>query len=390
MKSKEISNEEERCSCINKESNWSQNVEKQEEIEDNTEVDYNKLIEDQLNIEIDQLSTPFWVSKLIVNFPIIIIWTVFSIMIAITVIVIATGAATPKETYYRDPLVLGSKLVNDYDIIYLTQKTIEESFSGGLQPLRTMKQGDFQTFILFECTSWDTILTVDFLKKMFEIEQKIYQQNNFKNFWLAKSTSDSSWSSYSYLSFTRNFPNMDTLTHSQIDSVLAYMITNETFYHNNYFYFENSFDKTNLKSKKARAIFTFATPIEIDGVRYSTSSDRFFDQAAKFVEFSYSMESDVYSVQTSLNVRFYNGYWAQDLIKKWIIEDFKLIIFSFIIVFVYVSFQTQSMFLTSIKLWGVALAYPFSIFIGRYIFSNNLLRILEPCLYLHCVWRCNW
>ena len=356
-------------SNCNEESEDNQEEKKNEEVSGEEEIDYEKIIEENLNEEIERLSKPFWLSKLIVRFPIIILSSVFLFMIIMAVIVYVTGATTLTDSYYRDYLVWGSKLVNDYDLLVLTQKEVENNYSGGYQPLRTTKENAYLTFLLFEWSSWDTILTVDNLKKMYEIEQKVYTNKNFVNYCLAQNTSSSSCSSSSYLSFTKNFANINTLTQSDIDTKLASIGSSTTDYYNNNFFFENSFTQSNLKTKKARAIFLFATPIEIDGTRYKTSSDRYIEQTKKFVQFSYSIESDVFSVQTSLSVRFYNIAWREDLISSYILNDFKLIIVSFAIVFVYVSFQVQSTFLTSIKLLGMGLSFPLAIFINRYIFQ---------------------
>lgn len=172
------------------------------------------------------------------------------------------------------------------------------------------------------------------------------------------------------------------MTQTEIDTVLATIAANSAYYDANYLFFEEDFTQTNTKSKKARSVFTFSEPIEINGVRYSDINDRPDEQEQLYLEFALDARSKVFKVDSgNLKVNYYSALWSEYYKSAKTYEDFNKIIVSFILLFAYMSFHLESLFLGFAGVGGIALTLPFTLFINRFIYqityfgSFNLIAI---------------
>ena len=141
-----------------------------------------KVIEGVNSHEIKRVSRPLWISTLIVKYPIIMLLVTVIIYISFSVIVFTTDAAKIDNSYYRDYLVWGDTIVNHYDSMELSAEDLNENYPNGEQPLRTTRMDPFATQILFECNDCTTILTVENVKQMYEVEQIMVNDPNYGNF----------------------------------------------------------------------------------------------------------------------------------------------------------------------------------------------------------------
>ena len=142
---------------------------------------FQKISEEKMEKEIKHASRPLWISTLIVKYPIIMLLITFLVYIIFSVIVFTTNAAKLDSSYYRDYLVWGDPIVNKYDAMELSAEDLNENYPNGEQPLRTTRSGSYTIQILFECSDCNTILTVDNLKQMYEVEQILLNQQNYGN-----------------------------------------------------------------------------------------------------------------------------------------------------------------------------------------------------------------
>lgn len=213
---------------------------------------------------------------------------------------------------------------------------------------------------------------------MYEAEQKINENSDWSLFCLAESDTNTSCSTSAYLSFTRNFASIDTLTQAEIDTVLTAMSLNSTFFDANKIFFEESFSQTNLKSSLARSIFVPALPLEIDGVRYDTEEDRQSTQLGKYYEFSHSVRNDVLSVTSDmLKINFYGLGWDSYFQNLELMKDMQMLIYSLLFLTIYMSFHFESFFLGLMAVIEIALTIPLTIFVNRFIFQITFFGVFN-------------
>jgi hypothetical protein len=299
-------------------------------------------------------------------------------MMIMTSVIYATNAMQNSEEHRRDYLVWSSKLVQQYDMQYLAEEKVQTNYPNGIQPLRTTTNEVFTTFIIYECHDCETILTAENVKEMHRIEQKIVKHKDYVSFCKAVSSSDSSCVDTAYQSFARNFESsIDTLTQAQVDAKLALISSSLQEYYGNNYFFEDSFEQSNTVTKKARALFIFATPIEFDGTRFKTFNEDEKEQEKYFVDFSKEIREDVLGYQTDMHLDFYNRAWYEDKLNEFIQEDVKLLGLSFTAVYLYVAFHLQSIFLASVSMVGIGLSYPVSTFINRFIMQITVFNFIN-------------
>ena len=150
--------------------------------EEDDELYFQKVSEEKMEKEIKHASRPLWISTIIVKYPIIMLLVTALVYISFSVIVFSTDAAQIQRNYYRDFLVWGDTIVNQYDSMELSAEDLNENYPNGEQPLRTTRKSIFSTQILFECNDCNTILTVDNVKQMYEVEQIMVNDPNYVNF----------------------------------------------------------------------------------------------------------------------------------------------------------------------------------------------------------------
>jgi hypothetical protein len=213
---------------------------------------------------------------------------------------------------------------------------------------------------------------------MYNVEQQVVNDPNYVNFCKAVSSSDSSCDPAAYTSFAKNFAsNINTITQTDVDTYLATIAGSESVYLNNYLFMEKSFTRTNLVSKKARAIFLFASPIQYKGTRYKTYTEDEFDQRADFIKFSEEIEEKVTDYSTSLDVKFYNEVWYDSEVEKLIMTDFLLAAACFVFVLLYIAFHIKSFFMSSAAMFFVSLSFPVTLLFTRFIFRVDYFTPLN-------------
>ncbi|CAI2362894.1 unnamed protein product [Moneuplotes crassus] len=348
-----------------------------EEVKD--DVYYERLQKEKLEEELAHLGKDNWFTKFIVQKTWIVVLATIVFAIVMTVTCIALGGFELSDEHDRDYMVWDSIQMKNWDMLELSKEAVQTNYAGGIQPLRTTSIDKWTTSITFECKNCSTILTADYIKEMYAVEQAIISDANFANFCLAVSSTDSSCDmSRSYYSFSKNFAsNINTLTQADVDTYLANIRASESLYFQNNVFMETQFTQNNTISQKARAIYVFAGPIEIDGKRWKTYTDDEAGQEEKMADFSLDLEKRFKTVNTSLKVQLYNRAWANYKEAETTINDFSLIIVSFTFVFIYVSFHLKSIFLASCAMAAIAFSYPISICLTRFVFQISFFQSLN-------------
>jgi hypothetical protein len=299
-------------------------------------------------------------------------------MMILSLTAIVTGSMNLTDEHYRDYLVWENEIVQEFDMMALTEEKIQTNYADGIQPLRTTTNYEYTTSIMYEWDGCDTLLTVDNIKKMYELEQKILNDPDYGKFCKAVSSSDSSCADSDYSSFAKNFAaNINTLTQADIDTKLASISGSLPDYYSNNYFFDKGFSQTNTKAKKARAIFIFANPIEIDGRRFKTYKDDIREQDEYFIEFSDDLENQIKETYGNMDAYFHSITWVEYAVDQLIMKDISLLFASFTLVFIYVAFHLQSLFLASITMLGIVLAYPTTIFINRFIMQITIFNFIN-------------
>ena len=372
-----------------------QDIEQQEVAEDEfkeivkDEAYYQRLNKQKEDEGIAHLGRPLWFSKLIVRKTWLVLTIVLSISVIVSVIALALGAGNLSPTNTRDYLVWSDKRAKEYDIIELATEQLVTNGSNSIQPLRSLTNREWTTSVTFECSDCENIFTVDYVTEMYNIEQLVANNAEFSSFCEATSFTDASCSADSYKSFSKYFANQITagnLTQADINSFLSQIGSNMTLYNEYYIYFDTGFTQSDLvgnvsevKSKKARAIFLFGQPIEKGGKRYKSYLDDPSSQTTEFTDWSFDIEDDVKGYNSDLDVDFYNDAWFEAYIQIYILKDFILVSCSFIFVMIYVVFHLGSAFLGAGSMVGVFLSYPVTLFINRFIYQITFFMSLNFC-----------
>jgi len=126
-----------------------------------------------------------------------------------------------------------------------------------------------------------------------------------------------------------------------------------------------------------RSLHLFANPIEWEGKRYEKFSDSFRDQELALVEFSKRVRKELINIEANFTIKFYSKRWYEGVIDELIMEDIKWLGASFTTVFLYVAFHLQSLFLASMAMLGIALSYPITVFINRFIFQITIFNFIN-------------
>jgi predicted RND superfamily exporter protein len=339
---------------------------------------YEELQKQKLEEELEHTSKDMWFTKLIVQKTWIVLVLSVIFIIFITVLCIALGGFELSEEHSRDYLVWDSKIVQEWDMYELAKEAIQTNYANGIQPLRTTVMDTWVTSVTFECSDCETILTAEYIKEMYAMEQLIVNSENYVNFCKAVSSTDSSCDPAAYGSFSKNFAgSINTLTQSDVDTFLASVAASDTVYQENNIYLESTFTQTNLKSKKARAIYLFASPFELDGKRYKSYTDEEAKQDSDVADFSEGLIKELKDYETELHVQFFNNAWYNKKINEYVMSDFGLAVASFIFVLIYVSFHLKSTFLAGCAMGAIAFSYPISIFVNRFIFQVDFFQTLN-------------
>ena len=288
------------------------------------------------------------------------------------------GGFDLSDEHDRDYLVWDSSMVKEWDMLELGREKVQTNYPNGIQPLRTSVIDDWVTSVTFECTDCDNILTAENIKQMYAIEQKVLAHSDYGIFCQAESSTNRDCNDDAYKSFTRNFEgSIGTLTQAQVDTFLATMQSNTNTYNLNNIFLEASFSQSNLVSKKARAIFLFASPIEKDGKRYKAYTDDEAGQGEELVDFTKEIIKDIQDNNSDLKVQAYNAQWYDAKVTEFIMQDFGLALLSFLFVLIYVSFHLKSAFLASTAMIAIGFSYPIAIFINRFILQVDYFHSLN-------------
>ena len=111
---------------------------------------YKKLLDEKMEAEIKHASRPLLISRLIVKYPILVLLFTLLVYGTFTAVVIRTNATNLDDAHYRDYLVWGDPIVNNFDLMVLASEDVQTDYPNDLQPLRTTVENRYTTSLLFE------------------------------------------------------------------------------------------------------------------------------------------------------------------------------------------------------------------------------------------------
>ena len=114
-------------------------------------ITFNKVLDDKMKAEVIYMSRPLLISKMIVKFPITLLLFTLMMYGSFTLAVFLTKADELDSVHYRDYLVMGDPIVNNFDLMVLASEDAQTDYPGHLQPLRTTVENIYTTSLLFEC-----------------------------------------------------------------------------------------------------------------------------------------------------------------------------------------------------------------------------------------------
>jgi len=140
----------------------------QKEIKDIEREKEDKLQEEMEEKEIERLSKPFFLGKLYVRFPWIIVvlsWLIFGVFIGINAVF---SLFEFNEIHYRDYRVWSDYRVERYDMKELAFDALEIGSAGDLQDLRVNQERSWLTNIVFLCEGdCETVFTAANILKIY-------------------------------------------------------------------------------------------------------------------------------------------------------------------------------------------------------------------------------
>jgi hypothetical protein len=71
-------------------------------------------------------------------------------MMILSLTAIVTGSMNLTDEHYRDYLVWENEIVQEFDMMALTEEKIQTNYADGIQPLRTTTNYEYTTSIMYE------------------------------------------------------------------------------------------------------------------------------------------------------------------------------------------------------------------------------------------------
>lgn len=147
----------------------------QEEAED-------KLQKEMEEKEIERLSKPFFLAKMFVRFPwivIVICWLIISVFLAITGIF---GLFEMTDFGERDYLVWGDYRVKRRDRMVLAHEDLDKALAGETQPQRSTSPDEWFTNLFYTCSDCDNLFTTENIVKIYQAEIKLQKNEDYSIF----------------------------------------------------------------------------------------------------------------------------------------------------------------------------------------------------------------
>lgn len=357
--------------------------------EEKAKIEENKAHEEQEREEIDRLAKPFWLAKVFVKYP----WIVVSVMWVLILIVFAiTGIFqlfVLSDNSERDYLVWGDYRVQNWDMRDLAQEDMDEAIAGSQQSLQVNQPDQWATSLFFTCDKDDcNLFTVDNIKKMYEAEKAFLNHKDFTKFCKATSDVDTTCAPEGdgFKSIAQKFfktqLDANTLTDGDIATAYATLKTDPEW--TDYkFLLGKDFDRNaaSPKTSYVRTIIELSNPIEIDGKRYKSAFDDEKGQDEECAQFMLDVRPDVEDVsEGDFEARIFNGVLSDKDFFTIFAQDFYFIGLSITLVFLYMWFHLKSLWLTINAMINIIVSFPVTLiiyrgafFISYYSFLHNLL-----------------
>jgi len=134
------------------------------------EEEENKLQEELEEKEIQKLSKPFFLGKLFVRFPwvvVILCWLIVAVFVGIT---IALGLFEMTDQGKRDYLVWSDYRVKRRDRLVLAQEDMDRELIGDSQEQRSFTPDEWFTNLFYKCDDCEDVFTAEIIKKIYEAE----------------------------------------------------------------------------------------------------------------------------------------------------------------------------------------------------------------------------
>lgn len=269
--------------------------------------------EDKETAEINRMAKPFWLAKIYVKFPWIVVavsWLVILMCFGITAIF---GLFSLSDSEEREFFVWSDPIIEAWDMKVLSQEDIDKSIAGSQQALQTNQPRDWNTNVYFTCHDDDcNVFSPETLKKQHEAEQKFIGSSDYSKYCKAVSDTDSSCAGEGdgFLSIGQKYfsAQLAAGTLSQADLTAA-LPTIRTDWADVKFLFGKDFDQSSATptTKFMRSQFKLSNPIDIDGKRYKSAFDDEKGQLKDVTDFMVDVRPDVEDISTdSQKVRIFN------------------------------------------------------------------------------------
>lgn len=148
------------------------------------------------------MSKPFWLAKIFVKFPWIVVVVSWVIMACFLGIVGIFNLFAMSESSGRDFLVWSDVKVKNHDQLVLAREDLNDATESDAQSQRTVKMDTFT--LLFECDKeCDTLLTVSALKQIYDAEEAVKGSSLYSTF--CKAATPGPCDDTTYSSITEEF-----------------------------------------------------------------------------------------------------------------------------------------------------------------------------------------
>ena len=332
--------------------------------------------EEKLNEEIGRRGKPMFWTNFIIKYPLAIVAFVYFLAIISLFIIVNYDLYKLNDYANRAYLVYSSKQVELYDTVQSAINSVDDSFATLELPLRTQMNDQWTTTIIFEGDE-DDVFTLKNIRKMYEIITHIRNMKEIPTFCISQSSQNSSCSNNYELSLLPYISNLTTK--EEIDQKLSELAQNPSTQEKIRPLIGKDYSpKTHPKTKYTRAIFFFATPLEVEGVRFRRKNDRYPTQLDHFQEFGmkiYDYVNDVDQGDMSIYAISYEA-WREAFNQ--VMESAGVwAMGSFCFVFLYLTFHVKSVFLASGGMLEAVMSMPVAYLIYRGVFGISFFNALH-------------
>ncbi len=333
-------------------------------------------------------SEPIWITDMMVAKPCWFIIGGYISLLLILVLAASLDFFVLEENHQRDFLIWDEEKTEDWDRMYVAEDyLLGGSGTGEEKPLRLTQVSDWNPIMLFRARDGGNLISRDRLIKVREYEKKLYERDGWKDVCLAENADNSSCSSTeSFISCLAFMPlagldqPIEDYTDEELWDGFKTLLDDEEKWSNIALLFQRrDFIQGNGTVSFMRSFVRYATPLDVNGIRYKSLLDEREDQKQFIRDFSLEVYDEFKENEDDDDV--YPQLMSQDIIEFRLIEvaeqDTAWAVFSVTFVFLFFIYKLRSAFLGSMGISLILLSFGLTQMLNEGVVRNTFFNALH-------------